>query len=197
MFSAKQLLTGVVSGIFLVASVSLGLAAVGHKDRKNKKAFPQTAIINKLYSKLVCGKRDPGARFVTSKDGKEVCDRTTGEIWEQDPMSGVGRGPMTQPQAIAFCEMLDKGNGQRYTLPSVQQLQDVLDYTIAPPGPVVDTNVFTNVISLFYWSGTPFAGPSGNGWGVNVFDGVVFTSSTGNPGFVWCVRRDHDVHADW
>ena len=201
MFPWKFLMIGLVSVGILVMTMSPGISAERHKDRykerKEKQAFPQTAIINKLYTKTVCGRRDPGARFVTSKNGKEVCDRATGEIWEQNPMSEAGRGPMTQADAIAFCESLDKGHGPLYELPSIQQLGSVLDYTIAPPGPVVDTAVFTNVLSSIYWSRTPFAGPGGDGWGVLVGSGVVDFLSTGVPTFVWCVRRDHDAHADW
>ena len=197
MFPWKFLMIGLISVGLLVMTMIPGIGAERHKDRKEKKAFPQANIINKLHSKLVCGKRDPGARFVTSKDGKEVCDRTTGNIWEQDPESDNPRQPMTQPQAIAFCETLDKGHGPVYELPSIQQLGSVLDYTIAPPGPVVDTGVFTNVLPTVYWSGTPFAAPGGEGWGVDLGVGDVGFNDTSSQVFVWCVRRDHDSYADW
>ena len=68
---------------------------------------------------------------------------------------------MTQPNAIAFCEALgkEKGHGQVYELPSIQQLVSVLDY--GKNNPAVDLAVFDNVISSLYWSASPFAG---GGW---------------------------------
>ena len=196
MVSAKTFLSAAVSGIFLMMSMSSGLAAERHKDKKDKKPFPQAAIINKLHFKLVCGKRDPGARFVTSKDGKEVCDRTTGEIWEQNPMSNAGRERMNQAAAIAFCETLDKEHGQRYQLPTMAQLLSVLDY--GEFDSALTPDIFSNVLPEFYWSASPFAGPAvENGWEVTFFNGQVRFRSQNFPNFVWCVRRDKDAHADW
>jgi len=196
MFSVKQLLMGVVSGIFLVVSVSPGLAAERHKDRKEKKAFPQASIINKLHSKLVCGKRDPGARFVTSKDGKEVCDRTTGIIWEQNPMSDNPREPENQADAIAFCENLDKGNGQVYALPTFAQLVSVLDYSRI--NPALEPGVFDVLTDPGpYWSATPFLGEPDQGWFVTLEEGRWIINSLNDPVWVWCIRSDHAANADW
>ena len=197
MFCANQLFMGLVSGIFLVVLVSPGVAAEGDKKEQTKNAFPQAGIINTLHAKLVCGKKDPGQRFVIS--GKEVCDRTTGEIWEQNPNSlrqdnPDGRSPMTQTAAIAFCANLDKGYGQVYELPSVQQLQDLLDYR--EMNPTLTPGVFENVSAL-YWSASLTAENVALAWGVDFFDGILRISPTTDEFFVWCVRRGKNSHGAW
>ena len=102
---------------------------------------------------------------------------------------------MTRADAIAFCETLDKGHGQRYTLPSVQQLQDVLDY--GELDPALTPGEFNNVRSAAYWSASLVAGNPTSGWSVSVTSGNLGTSGRSIELFVWCVRRDKGVHAGW
>jgi len=159
-------------------------------------AFWQAPLVKKWFQKTVCGFRNPDDRFVIS--GDKVCDRTTGDIWEQDPDTFTRPG-MSHGDALAFCLALDKGDGQVYELPSVQQLVSVLDYTERDPA--LTPGVFSNVRSDFYWSATPVAGLKGFEFkflvGVGGSNGWVIEDNRLNGWFVWCVQRDKDAHADW
>jgi len=188
----KHFLIGLISVAFLLGAV--GVVTLSDSQAgffKKKKAFPQAPLIKKFFEKTVCGFRNRGDRFVTSKDGKYVCDRTTGDIWEQDPDS-FNRPAMNHAEALAFCLALDKGHGQKYELPSVQQLVSVLDYTQS--NPALTPGVFSNVQSSTYWSATLFALFPTDAWNVFVFNGDVSFNDTATDFFVWCVRRGKDAH---
>ena len=199
----SKLFIAFISVWFLCGSLGLFTPTASHAVSTKKDSFPLNAKINKLFKQAVCGKRNPGERFVTSWDGTEVCDRNTGEIWEQNPNSKsneniVGRVRMSQTNAREFCENLgqSKKHGGVYELPSIQQLVAVLDYGKTTP-PIVD-DAFSNVVPNFYWSATPFAAPGGAAWVVDlIFHGFIFFSTPEIEMFVWCVRRDKDVHGDW
>ena len=190
-----KLFIGLISVMFVCGTVGLVTPTDSQAGFfKKKKSFPQAPLVKKWFEKTVCGFRNPKARFVTSKDGKYVCDRTTGDIWEQDPDSN-NRGPMTQEEAVAFCADLNKGYGQKYELPSIQQLVSVLDYTQISPALTPD--VFSNVLSFGYWSATLVKDASSVAWFVVVDSGRVQGEDVGGFFLVWCVRRDKDAHADW
>jgi len=188
MRTSKHLLIGLISIAFVCGTV--GVVTLSDSQAgffKKKKSFPQAPLVKKWFQKTVCGFRNPKARFVTSKDGKYVCDRTTGNIFEQDPDS-TNRGLMNHADAVAFCADLGKGYGHQYELPSVQQLVSVLDYGVF--NPALTPGVFSNVLSLFYWSATTSAENSGFAWDVSLSNGVVFNSDKVNDErHVWCVRR--------
>jgi len=201
MRTSKHFLIGLISVAFVCGTVGVVTLSDGQAGFfKKKKAFPQAPLIQKWFQKTVCGFRNPEDRFVTSKDGKYVCDRTTGDIWEQDPESNNPRLTMSQPDAISFCANLgkEKGHGQVYELPSVQQLVSVLDYALVSPALTPD--VFSNVLSAFYWSATSVALMTDNAWVVSVGNGNIFNlfdKDLEDLAFVWCVRRGKDAHADW
>jgi hypothetical protein len=146
-----------------------GISPHKQSSRVQEEAVASHALlVKKIFNKTFCGFRNPGQRFETSKNGKEVCDRMTGDIWEQDPDSfdpianPDGRMKMNQPEAIAFCANLDKGHGKVYELPSVEQLVGVLNFReFNPP---LTPDVFDNVLSEFYWSASTYAGPELGAW---------------------------------
>ena len=72
----------IVCGAVGLGSPTITFAELGKK--KNNNDFSKAPIIQKLFFLTVCGKKNPGERYVTSKDGKRVCDRTSGNVWEQD-----------------------------------------------------------------------------------------------------------------
>lgn len=193
---SQHSLIGLIMVVFVCGTVGLVVSPPSQAAFLEKKSFSQAGPIKKFFKKTVCGFENPGARFVTSKDGTEVCDRTTGYVWEQNPDS-INRGTMTHANAIAFCANLDKGQGQVYELPSLQQLVGMLDYTHIDPA--LTPGVYSNVHAGTYWSATGLAEAPMSAWYVSVFNGDVDYLNTG-PTFrrmVWCVSRDKDAHLAW
>ena len=200
---ATRFLIGLISVVFVAGAMGLVTPVDSEAKFIMKTSFPQAPLVKKWFQKTVCGFRNPGQRFVTSKDGKYVCDRTTGDVWEQNPNSfhptthPDGRMPMNWEDAKQFCADLGKtkGHGQVYELPSVQQLQDVLDYTRI--NPALTPGVFSNMQSAGYWSATLRAESPRDVWRVSAFGGTVGYDRKANPRLVWCVRGGKEAHADW
>ena len=187
---------GLISMIFVCGGIGLILSPPSQAELfKKKGSFAAAPLVQKIFEKTVCGFQEPGSRFVTSKDGEKVCDRTSGYIWEQDPNSGQGEGErprMTFSDAIEFCANLGNRHGNNYMLPTVQQLVSVLDYT--QNGPAVTEGVFDGLLSDRYWTSTPFAGVgSARAYAVQLAGGQVplqllVQNDEDTSAFVWCVK---------
>ena len=176
-------LTGQPSGTALTAKLDEVLLAIN--------ALPiGTALPEKLDEVLLalnalptggalpCGAATAGIRFVVSTDGTEVCDNTTGFIWEQMPDSV----PRQWQDAIDFCPTLGIG----YRLPEVEELISLLDFSQFNPALSLG-HPFSNVQSI-YWSATPAAGFPLDACSVVFSNGAMNQSFKTNPHNVWCVR---------
>ena len=86
-----------------------------------------------------CGAGTEGVRFVVSTDGTEVCDNTTGLVWEQTPDS-IKR---EWQAAIAFCPTIG------YRLPEVKELFSLVDFSQSNPT-LPAGHPFSNVQSSIY-----------------------------------------------
>jgi len=54
-----------------------------------------------------------------------------------------------------------------WRLPKVGELYSIVDQSIAPPGPTIDTGYFPNTIGNWYWSASPNAGNASLAWVVD------------------------------
>ena len=61
-----------------------------------------------------------------------------------------------------------------WRLPTADELQSIVDYGVAVPGPTVDANWFPNTQGNVYWSASPFVGYSDYAWFVSFNDGLVY-----------------------
>lgn len=131
------------------------------------------------------GTADASGRYKTydmdATDPKKVCDMTTGLFWEQLP-DGVNEYNLNPGTAQAHWAALGAG----WRVPEVQELVGVVDYTIFIPA--VNTSVFSNVQSSFYWSASSNASNSAGAWSVHFGDGSVDTLAKTTVNFVLCVR---------
>ena len=120
----------------------------------------------------------PGARFQIANG--MVTDASTGLTWQQ-----ASSQQASWSTAKTYCAGATGG----FRLPSVQELQTLVDYTIRSPGPPIDTTAFPDTISSPYWTSTVAvnASPAGPGLTVLFKDG---SSSTyvGTPPKTRCVR---------
>jgi hypothetical protein len=122
-----------------------------------------------------------------------VLDKATGLVWEKSPQTASAKWSV----ARRICAEKNIGGQKGWRLPSLSELQSVVDPSIAPPGPTLPPgHPFLAVQSAVYWSDTrPGEDPKG-AWAVHfgLGGGAVFIHWT-HAVQVWCVydglRADH------
>jgi Protein of unknown function (DUF1566) len=86
-----------------------------------------------------------GARYQAT-DGL-VVDSATGLTWQQ----GVLLPHATWASATSYCQSLGGG----FRLPSMKELQTLLDLTVTSPGPTIDSTAFPSSPADFTWTSSP------------------------------------------
>jgi hypothetical protein len=66
-----------------------------------------------------------------------------------------------------------------WRLPTADELQGIVDYSVAYPGPTIDGTWFPNTQQYAYWTGTGYAGGSSGAWVVDFGYGFVYGYSRG------------------
>lgn len=124
-----------------------------------------------------------------------VKDNVTGLIWEGKEASGTRAGSNTYTNygdgrvgdasayvaavnALVLCGHTD------WRLPTVDELQSIVDYGKPYPGPTINADVFVNTKKWVYWTSSPYAGGRDGAWYVYFYYGFNGTGSglrsTGN-----------------
>jgi hypothetical protein len=108
-----------------------------------------------------------------------VTDTSTGLMWEVKTDDGGSRdkdNTYTWKEALSYCENLPLASYNDWRLPSVNELQSLVDYSIPYPGPTINTNYFPNTVSFGngYWSSTTDANYPLGAWGVDFRDGSFY-----------------------
>lgn len=115
-------------------------------------------------------------RFVKREDGT-VIDNMLGVIW-----GATLEGRKTWTEAKQACEKLGKG----WRLPTVSELFSLVDRK--KYNPAIDTNIFPDTKSSWYWTSELVAGSDGYAWFVNFYDGCVDSFYKYNYNYVRPVR---------
>lgn len=118
------------------------------------------------------------ARFVDHLDGT-VTDRLTGLVWQKETAPGT----YNWSNALAYCQSLTLA-GSNWRLPTVQELQSIVDYKRKVPA--IDP-VF-GAFSGWYWSSTSIAYLPDGAWYVAFDDGHVYGDDKGYDYYVRAVR---------
>src|SRR5258708_11955685 len=130
-----------------------------------------------------------GARF--KMDTGTVTDASTGLVWQQ-----MAAPAMTWSAAKASCTSAGAG----FRLPSLKELQSIVDYGTAypGPGPAIDQNAFPATPVGAYWTSSGFSGSDTAAWMVRFSYGdtassavVSMPASAGiqtDPKYVRCVH---------
>ncbi len=127
--------------------------------------------------------------FALNDDGLTVTDAGTGLMWEK--ATGNSGTSLTWENAIQYCESLDLAGYTDWRLPTVSELQTLVDYSLYNPS--IDTNYFNDILSSAYWSGSTYAGGTYYAWVVSFYNGLVgHNGKTGNV-YVRCVRSGSSV----
>ncbi len=118
-----------------------------------------------------------------------VTDNVTGLMWQQS-LDGIQR---SWSDAGAYCSSLATAGYSDWRLPSVMELQSIVDYSIAYPGPTTNTTYFPNLVSnpttyLWDWSSNSNVSGNGTAGSMDYSGGVLGYSSASSPLSVRCVR---------
>ncbi|MGZ8217457.1 Lcl domain-containing protein [Methylomagnum sp.] len=123
-----------------------------------------------------------------------VRDNVTGLMWEVKTDDGGLRdkdalytnysashnpggksGSATDAEGFAKAVNADGLCGAKdWRVPTVDELQGLLDYSHPLPGPAIDAAFFPNTANTLHWTATPHARSAVRGWGVYLDDGRVF-----------------------
>ena len=128
-----------------------------------------------------------------------IKDNITGLTWEGKTASGVRTSTRTYTNlgdkissdaagyivnAQGLC-----GYGD-WRLPTADELQSIVDYGAASPGPRVDTAWFLNATNSVFWSSSPYLAISGDAWTVNFNTGLIRNDALSSAYSVRLVRSD-------
>ncbi len=100
-------------------------------------------------------------RFIvlSNMNSAAVLDRETGLVWEQSPSTST----FTWDGAQFHCINLNAGGRTGWRLPTIQELQSLVDQSVPSPGPKLPSgHPFNNVQSSGYWSATTYAASTGS-----------------------------------
>ena len=114
-----------------------------------------------------------------------VLDRNTGLVWEKSPSTAS----TAWNGARSTCINKNVGGQRGFRLPSIVELNSLVDPSVAFPGPTLPPgHPFLNVPAENYWSATTSAASPTLAWGVGFGQGDVFDNDKAFDFHVWCVR---------
>ena len=163
-------------------------------------ARAQTVAVGPYYAvpswdqTIACTTPASCPRFVVlaNMNSDAVLDRETGLVWDKRPDSNV----VSFSQAEASCVGKNIGNRRGWRLPTISELQSLLDPSKSSPA-LPDGHPFENVNSSFlsaYWTSTVASsasfGPGNDVFGVtfeNSAASILFNKANGSAN-KWCVR---------
>jgi hypothetical protein len=129
--------------------------------------------------------------FVNNGNGT-ITDTRTGLIWLQDGNCGgtqtwAAAGTWANGLASSACGLSDGSTAGQWRLPTVKELQSLLDYTQWNPA-LPAGHPFTNVPNNWYWTSTDYAPGPTLAWGVYVGYGDVVCVDKTATYRAWAVR---------
>ena len=120
----------------------------------------------------------------TRDDTKEiVTDNITGLMWQDD--ADASSVTKNWSDAKTYCENLTLGGYTDWRLPSIDELEGIVDFEHY--NPAIDPT-FQHVTSYFYWSSTTYAVRTDYAWIVNFGSGYSDGGGKTRTSYVRCVR---------
>jgi len=131
--------------------------------------------------------------FVNNNNGT-ITDTRTGLIWLQHASCNGAWNWATQMAWAAglvgngtMCGLNDGSTAGQWRLPTVKELQSLLDYTRSLPA-LPAGHPFTFVQNNVYWTSTDFAPNPAGAWVVYLVDGLVYADGKTGTCYAWAVR---------
>jgi hypothetical protein len=158
------------------------------------------------------GAYDIDSMSYTDNDDGTVTDNNTGLMWQKCSAgqtdfadcsggtaatynwyqaTGTPHSTYNPSGGTNICGSLNTSNFGGHTdwrLPSKQELQTIVDYAIAYPGPTIKAAYFPSTIASDYWSSTTSAHYTYNAWYVAFYEGSVDSYYKSYDYYVRCVR---------
>jgi hypothetical protein len=179
---------------FLLKNVtfSTGLAPGVSKRTTSKVLVPLNGLFGKYYygavvatSKKASSKQVSLARYSLADDNGTVTDHKTGLVWQRADDGQVRDWAAAQQ----YCADLVLGGKADWRLPSIDELETIIDYSRYDPAinPVFSCRTG---YSDYYWSGSNYAvSPENQAWHSNYFhNGIVYIHYKWNSMYVRCAR---------
>ena len=118
--------------------------------------------------------------FKNNGDGT-VTDVSTGLTWQQ------AYAKKDWETAVSYCEGLNHANRQDWRLPSIKELQIIVDLTISDL--TIDPIAFPETKPSFYWSATNYEGWDKIAYVVDFSNGMLISKEKAFEIYVRCVRQ--------
>jgi hypothetical protein len=112
-----------------------------------------------------------------------VTDESTGLMWQQET---IKNNMMSWRQALAYCEGLNLGGHTDWRMPTIKELQSLVDYSRY--NPAIDTTYFPTAVSSLYWSSTTYASNTLLAWGVLFYNCYNYSLNKNTSYYVRAVR---------
>ena len=136
-----------------------------------------------VYARCVRPTRQGTPPMTTfSGDPDTVTDARTGLRWQRTPPATLY--PKAEG-AVAYCQALQLGGTTGFRLPTVKELNTLIDETSV--GPAIDKVNFPGTQSEWYWTATPYVALTGYSWAVNFGDGASYINVSAK-GIARCVK---------
>ena len=119
--------------------------------------------------------------YTINGDGS-VMDQNTKLFWQQKDDAKK----RNWQEAKNYCSNLNLAGKNDWRLPEIQDLQTIVD--LSKTRPALDSAVFLQAKSQFYWSSTSNANNSSDAWYIGFQKGFVHSREKSNSYFVRCVR---------
>jgi len=124
--------------------------------------------------------------------GDAVLDRETALVWEKAPRAAQSNWPLAQNH----CRELILGNRAGWRLPTLQELQSLLDPAAMSVPKLPAAHPFVDVAADDYWSASSAESSPLVAFGLNLNLGNVIATQKRNQLvnlFAWCVRGGQGV----
>ena len=121
------------------------------------------------------------AAYVDNGNGT-VTDTATGLTWEQATAPGI----YTWEQALDYCEDLILGSRSDWRLPTIKELDSIVDLTRYNPS--INTAYFPDTAASWYWSSTTNAYDTNGAWVVYFGYGYDGSNDKNGSSYVCAVR---------
>ncbi|MCL6583859.1 MAG: DUF1566 domain-containing protein [bacterium] len=149
-----------------------GISSAGRLSKYYVRAVRSTSLLTTIKENRkehIYGNSYLNGSLMVNGDGT-VSDVASGLMWQQETV-----GPMSWEEALRYCEGLALGGYSDWRLPTVNELQFLVDYSRY--NPAIDPNSFPGTKSSGYWSSTVNHCSPDNAWYVSFDYGGI---SSGN-----------------